>query len=453
SDDAFLARLPALRAGFRVLGDRDRDRLLLLLEEAGVATADVDRHDPLEHAAHVELDREAMAAVQRKMGPSFDPAADPACGRGDTNARADRPEPRRWATPPGARLSVEDRVQLVLGRGAPRSVFGRAVAAAFEDPPLTAGREGVALNTREWAEALDRLVGSEIRHEVIAERARERPDLLALLDPRAVRPSADLLAQILDLRGSLGEGAMAKLRPLIRRVVDALTEALATEVQPALRGTRAAGWSQRDNGRLHLKRTVERNLRTAYRDAEGTVRLAPTRIAFEALARRAPPWEVSVLLDVSGSMEPSVVHTAVMAAVLAGVPWLDLRLFAFSTEVIEMTDVVHDPLELLLSVQIGGGTLIGEALAHVAATLRRPPRSLVLCVSDFADGGPPSVLLGAVRALRSSGVQLLGLASLDGKGGARYDVATAERLVAAGMPIAALSPDQVARWIKEKVQL
>ncbi|MFK7984969.1 MAG: DUF5682 family protein [Sandaracinaceae bacterium] len=458
SDDRFLARLPALRAGFRALGGTDRDRLLEHIEEAGLVMARVDQIDPLVRAHHVELDRAAYHAARAAMGPRFDPFADDP----DANdAHADDPAPdtatreagtRGWRTPDGARLSVEDRVQLVLGRGAPSSTFGQTVALAMENPPLTAGREGVAVHARRWTEELDRLVGREVRQEVIVDRARERPDLLAHLDPEAVRPSADLLAQILEMRGSLGDGALARLRPLIKRVVEQLTRALASEIQPALRGTRTAGWSRRDNGRLHLKRTVERNLRTAYRDAEGTVRLAPDRIAFEALAHRTPPWEVTVLLDVSGSMEPSTVHTAVMAAVLAGVPWLDLRLFAFSTEVIEMTDVVQDPLELLLSVQIGGGTLIGDALAHVAATLRRPPRSLVLCVSDFADGGPPSVLFGAVRALRASGAQLLGLASLDGEGGARYDVATAERLVAAGMPIAALSPDQVARWIKEKVQ-
>ncbi|WP_369268586.1 VWA domain-containing protein, partial [Streptomyces harbinensis] len=128
--------------------------------------------------------------------------------------------------------------------------------------------------------------------------------------------------------------------------------------------------------------------------------------------------------DVSGSMEASTIWSALTASILAGVPALSTHFLAFSTEVVDFTRQVHDPLALLLEVQIGGGTHIAAGLRHARSLVTVPSRTLVVVVSDFEEGYPLGGLLAEVRALVDSGCHLLGCASLDDSGRPRYSTGT-----------------------------
>ena len=124
----------------------------------------------------------------------------------------------------------------------------------------------------------------------------------------------------------------------------------------------------------------------------------------------------------------------------------------FSTEVVDLTDRVADPLALLLDVKVGGGTHLAAGLRYARGLVTTPSRALVIAISDFEEGFPMAGLLGTVRTLVDDGVTLLGCASLDDRGAPRYSVGAASQLVAAGMPVAALSPSELARWIGERVK-
>lgn len=66
-----------------------------------------------------------------------------------------------------------------------------------------------------------------------------------------------------------------------------------------------------------------------------------------------------------------------------------------------------------------------------------------MLVSDFCESAPPQRLLGATKRLHEAGVNLIGLAALASLSAA----ATAERLAAHGMEIAALTPKELATWL------
>ena len=131
---------------------------------------------------------------------------------------------------------------------------------------------------------------------------------------------------------------------------------------------------------------------------------------------------------------------------------IDVRFVAFSTEVVDLTDRVDDPLALLLEVSVGGGTHIAAGAALRAQPVTVPQRTLVLVVSDFEEGYSIGGLVGEVRDLVESGVTCLGLAALDDRGAPRYAVPIAEQVAAAGMPVAALTPLELARWIGERIR-
>ncbi|WP_188114025.1 DUF5682 family protein, partial [Streptomyces apricus] len=477
-DRHLLERLPALRGGFDALSPAARDRLLDTVEERLAAThlSDTGGVDPGALATWTGADLAARAALRtlgllpppRPAGPAPAPAPAPAPGHGREAAAAhtsgqDVAEERV--------LAPADRWRLVLGRRTDR-LPGRAAALATaldelygsgrgegsrgdlagRGPRGGGGREASYPGVREWSEDLAALFGPGIREEVLAAAASAgRKDVLAELDPDSVRPSVDLLRTVLRHAGGLPEARIAALRPLVRRLVEALTRELATRLRPALHGTALPRPSRRPGGGLDLHRTLRANLATARRGPDGTVQVIPEHPVFRARAKRAADWRLILVTDVSGSMEASTVWAALTASVLAGVPTLSTHFLAFSTEVIDLSDHVEDPLSLLLEVSVGGGTHIAAGLRHARELVTVPSRTLVVVVSDFEEGYPVGGLLAEVRALVGAGCHVLGCASLDDTGRPRYSTGVAGQLVAAGMPVAALSPLELARWVGEKV--
>ncbi|MFO0715197.1 MAG: VWA domain-containing protein [Sandaracinus sp.] len=315
------------------------------------------------------------------------------------------------------------------------------------------GREAPYPSTREWADELEALFGEDVCEEVLGVAAeRGRTAALLELDPAAVTPSVELLERVLSLRGGMPEAQLGRLRALIRKIVDALVKELAVRVTPALTGVVTPRPTRRPRGPIDLGRTVRANLDRAAQNDDGSFRITPERLVFRTRQKRAMDWEIVLVVDVSGSMEPSVIYSAMMAAILSAVPWVRVRFLAFSTEVIDLSEHVADPLALLLEVQVGGGTHIARALRHAQSLVRVPSRTLVVVVSDFEEGFPLESLLAEVRSLVESGVTALGLASLDDAGKPRFSAAIAGLVAGAGMPVAALSPVELARWVGERIR-
>ncbi|WUI23996.1 DUF5682 family protein [Streptomyces sp. NBC_00425] len=498
-DREFLDRLPALRGGFETLSPAARDRLLAAVEER-LGTrhiGDTRGVDPAALAVWAEADLVARDALRTlgllpardadvRTSPAAEPAAAPAAavvpdavsaGNGLRSAGGDEDtapdenmSPDQNASPEeDRRLAADDRWRLVLGRRADRlPASARSLATALDElygsgrgegsrgdltgPGTGGGREAPYPGAREWSQELAALFGPGIREEVLAAAAASgRKDVLAELDADSVRPSVELLHTVLRHAGGLPEARLAALRPLVRRLVEELTRELATRLRPALHGTTLPRPSRRPGGGLDLPRTLRANLTTARRGPDGVVRVVPERPVFRSRARRAADWRLILVTDVSGSMEASTVWAALTASVLAGVPTLSTHFLAFSTEVIDLTGHVEDPLSLLLEVSVGGGTHIAAGLRQARELVTVPSRTLVVVVSDFEEGCPLGGLLAEVRALVGSGCHVLGCASLDDTGRPRYSTGVAGQLVAAGMPVAALSPLELARWVGEKI--
>ncbi|MFD0272908.1 DUF5682 family protein [Kitasatospora sp. NPDC127111] len=380
------------------------------------------------------------------------------------------PTPTPTSTADTHALAAAERWRLLLGRPGTGGFRGRAgrVAAALDELYGTGrgegagpgvdgrgGREAPYPGVREWGEELSALFGPGLREEVLAAAAAQgRTDALEAIDPGAVRPSVELLRSVLEHAGGLPEARIAGLRPLVRRLVDELTRELATRLRPALTGISVPRPSRRPGGGLDLDRTIRANLVTARpaEDGSGGTVIVPERPVFRTRARKAADWRLILVVDVSGSMESSTIWAALTASILAGVPSLSTHFVAFSTEVLDLTERVEDPLGLLLEVRVGGGTHIAAGLKYARELVTVPSRTLVAVISDFEEGGPIGGLLTQTRALVDSGCHLIGCAALDDTGTARYSKAVAGQLVVAGMPVAALSPLELARWVGEKVR-
>ncbi|MFF3651583.1 DUF5682 family protein [Streptomyces sp. NPDC002181] len=477
ADKDFLDRLPALRGGFDVLSPAARDRLLDTVTERLGDRLDLSLDAPPALLALWAAADAAGAAALKALEvlpaggtppsapephPGADPGAEPAAPVPPLPAPQRRDEDR---------LAPADRWRLLLGRHSDRLAAGaRRYAHALDElyghgrgegsADLEGGRGGTGggreasfPTAREWSQELESLFGADVREEVLADAAGAgRTDVLSHLDPAAVRPSVELLGSVLSLAGGMPEARLARLRPLVKRLVDELAKELATRLRPALSGLATPRPTRRPGGRLDLARTLRANLAHTRRLGDGRVVVVPERPVFSTRVSREADWRLILVVDVSGSMEASVIWSALTAAVLGGVPTLSTHFLAFSTQVVDLTDRVEDPLSLLLEVRVGGGTHIAAGLAHARSLMTVPSRTLVVVVSDFEEGAPIGGLLGEVRALAASGAHLLGCAALDDTGAPRYSVPVARQLVAAGMPVAALSPLALARWVGDRLR-
>ncbi|MBX3184600.1 MAG: VWA domain-containing protein [Polyangiaceae bacterium] len=462
TDERFLARLPSLRAGFDVLSTAARARLLEALG-APLTSLELDL-DPEELEALAHADRAGLAALEALDLSPTEPHPAEATHRtravtpDDSALSATRSEMPNPPIPP-KQIGLHDRLRLMLGRSrecrAPLVTrYGIALDELYggHGEESRAGTDSEYPTAREWGDELAQLFGERVREEVLGRAAAAGESAaLTLLDPEQVTPSIGLLEQILSLKGGLSEAELQPLKRLAQRVVDALVQELSTQTRPALVGLATPRATRRPTGPLDLRRTVRANLDSAHVH-EGAVRLLPRHFVFRTRAKQSLDWHLVLVVDVSGSMEPSVIHAAMMAGILGALPAVTTHFITVNDRVVDLSDHVKDPLELLLSVRIGGGTLLAKGLRYARDLLRVPQRSIIVMVSDFEEGGPVSALVAEVRALVEGGSTLLGLAALGEKQAPRYGAAIASQLVAAGMPIAALSPLELAGWVRDVIR-
>ncbi len=461
-DEDFLSRVAALREGFEVLSSASRRRLLRVLgdrlgatDARGLGLDVVTEIAPERLIAAAEADRAGRAAIAAIPRPALVAPPPLLAGR-----------PVFRPVPDGHDVPVRDRWRMILGHEReqmkPRSaramraldeLYGAGHGEGSRDELGGGGGQEAGFPTvRAWRDEIEALFGVAVYEEVAAQAAMHgRVGALLELDPEQVTPSVELLEQVLSLKGGLGEAHLGRLRAMIRRIVDELVKELAVRVRPALIGSSTPRATRRPTSALHLARTVSANL-AKVREVEGELVMVPERLYFKQKSRRHMDWNIVLVVDVSGSMEPSVIYSAMMAAILSGVPWISVKFIAFSTEVVDLSEHAHDPLALLLEVSVGGGTHIAKGLRYARSLVKVPQRTLVITVSDFEEGYAVESLIAEVRALVESGVTCLGLAALDDRGSPRYAVPIAEQIAAAGMPIAALTPLELARWVGDKIR-
>lgn len=363
------------------------------------------------------------------------------------------------------------RWRLLLGEAAEPSLGGlsgdaMAADAALEwlygrDPDRArrgergAGLEGSQLSTPDWINEVHTLFPQEVI-ERLERDAVERygiDEIVTNLEVlERIEPSESLLRAVLHTRHLMNPDVLAAARRLVAEVVRRIMENLATQVRQAFSGTRDRRRRSfvKIARNFDFRRTLGGNL---HRWDPLRRRLFLERPVFSSRTRRhAEQWDIVLLVDQSGSMVDSVIHSAVMAACLWNLPGMRTRLVAFDTEVVDLSDDVSDPVELLMKVQLGGGTNIARAVAYAHGLVSAPARSIIVLVSDFYEGGSEHELVRRVKALVQSGVTVLGLAALDSNATPAYDRDMAARLVREGMHVGAMTPGELAAWLADKVR-
>jgi Mg-chelatase subunit ChlD len=266
------------------------------------------------------------------------------------------------------------------------------------------------------------------------------------------QPSQSLLKAVLRTKHLMSQDVLKAAQHLVRAAVEELMKKLAQEVRSAFQGSlnRQSRSFLKIAKNFDIGSTLRRNLR--HYDAEHRRVIIETPIFYSRIRRQVDKWQIIILVDESGSMMDSVIHSAVTAAVFFGLKTLKTHLVIFDTTVVDLTADCIDPVETLMKVQLGGGTDIANAMSYAESLVENPRRTIVVLITDFYEGGDSRRLLSISRRMMESGVTLLGLAALDERANPTYDHELAARLVQMGAHVGAMTPGELAAWVAEKVQ-
>jgi Mg-chelatase subunit ChlD len=272
-----------------------------------------------------------------------------------------------------------------------------------------------------------------------------------LLEPellRHVEPDVHLVSVLLELNRLLPDESRATARQVVQSVVEQLERRFGEPTRAAVHGAlaRAVRTSRPRPADIDWSRTIAANLRHWIPSRRTVI---PERLV--GAPRRSPALarDVVVAVDQSGSMSDSIVHASLFACVLARMPALRTSLVAFDTAVVDLTEHLHDPVDVLFGVQLGGGTDIAAALGYCQGLVERPRQTLLLVVSDLFEGGDPDLLRSRVDMLVRAGVTVVVLLAVSDEGAPVANHHEAAELAARGAVVTTCTPAEFPDLIGE----
>ncbi|WP_454905405.1 VWA domain-containing protein [Variovorax gossypii] len=305
------------------------------------------------------------------------------------------------------------------------------------------GRGDSAPSVARWLGDIRKYFPSQVV-QVMQRDAMERLNLRQmLLQPEMLenaQPDVHLVANLVALASVIPAGTKDTARAVVRKVVDELMKKLEEPMRSAVSG--ALNRSQRNRRPRHSEIDWNRTIRANLRHWQPEYRtVVPQSLVGYGRKARQPQREVILCIDQSGSMAASVVYSSIFGAVMASLPAVATKLVVFDTNVVDMTEQLQDPVDLLFGVQLGGGTDINGAVGYCQSLIREPRNTILVLISDLYEGGVEEKLLHRANELVEAGVQFIALLALSDEGAPAYDRDLAAKLAALGVPSFACTPD------------
>jgi Mg-chelatase subunit ChlD len=263
-----------------------------------------------------------------------------------------------------------------------------------------------------------------------------------LLEPElmeAVQPDIGMVSTLIGLNHAIPERSRDTARAVVRTVTDQLEERLRAQTVQSVSGAlnRAAKTRRPRHSDIDWNRTIAANLKHYLPEYRTVV---PERLVGHARRTTRVERHVILCIDQSGSMAESIVYSSVFGAVLASLRSVATSLVVFDTEVVDLTDEIADPVDVLFGVQLGGGTDINRAIAYCQGLIQQPNDTVFVLISDLYEGGIAEEMLRRSAEIVGSGATMVALLALSDSGAPSYDASHAAALADIGVPAFACTP-------------
>lgn len=346
---------------------------------------------------------------------------------------------RRWRLV----LGGEPAANLAVSLSEEDMRMDEALGALYDGEGKRAGLGGSNPKVARWLGDIRRYFPGEVV-QVMQKDAIERLNLTQLLlEPEVLgqaEPDIHLVSTLISLNKVIPEKTRETARVVVRRLVDELMRKLEQPTRQAVQGALSRSLRNRRPRLTEIDwhRTIRANLRN-YLPEHKTI-VPETLIGYGR--RRSSLRDVILCIDQSGSMAPSVVYSSIFGAVMASMPALKTRFVLFDTAVVDLTDDLNDPVDLLFGTQLGGGTDIHKALRYCEGLITRPNDTVMILVSDLCEGGSIPGMMKAAARIKESGVNFISLLALSDEGKPFSDERNAAMFSAMDIPVFACTPDR-----------
>ncbi len=353
---------------------------------------------------------------------------------------------RRWRLV----LGGQDSDGTGCGLGADDRAMDRALEALYDadtdntkkDQKRRGGLGSSAPSVSRWLGDIRKYFPSSVV-QVMQRDALDRLNLRQMLmEPElleSVEADVHLVADLMALSGAMPTKTKQTARKVVSKVVDDLMKKLSNPMRQAIAGSlnRSVRNRRPRHREIDWNRTIRANLRHYQKEYRSII--PETLIGYGR--KRSSLKDIILCVDQSGSMGTSVVYSGIFGAVLASIPAVSTRMVVFDTAVVDLTENLSDPVDILFGVQLGGGTDINRALSYCQSLVRRPGDTVLVLISDLYEGGLKDEMLKRMASLVSAGVTCVALLALNDDGAPMYDHHNAAIFAGLGVPSFACSPD------------
>lgn len=304
-----------------------------------------------------------------------------------------------------------------------------------------------------WLTKVRELFPKEVS-EIMEGHALEKYKLKELLTDKdvlnSIKPNMDLLKAIMQMKHLMNDDVLYVAKEIVEKVIKELKRIMEAEIKECIIGRldKSSQGYLRNKNNINIEKTIKANLKNY--DYENQ-RLIVEKVKYNARIKSFNKWDVIIAVDESGSMLESVIHSAVMASIFAGLDMIKTSLLIFDTEIVDLTGYIDDPLKTMMSVQLGGGTHIYKALQYCNELLGSPHKSIVVLITDLYENGSITQMYRRAKDIIDSGAKLIVLTSLNDRGEGVFNEVAARRLKDMGAEVASLTPKELTRWIAEVI--
>lgn len=342
------------------------------------------------------------------------------------------------------------------GLTAEQMLMDSALAAIYGGPEESFGQKGgagrgpSAPHIAKWLGDLRSLFDPEIV-AVVQNDAIERKGLRQLLlEPElleGLEPDINLASTLLMLKDQIPKKSKESARQFIRKIVEQINRLLEQDIRRAVTAAlnRRAHSPLPSAAAIDFPCTIRRNLRH-YNPELGAI--IPERVWFFDRSSRTNRWNIILDIDQSGSMGQSIFYSSVMACILASMTSVQTHVVAFDTQIMDLTPLCEDPVDLLFGFQMGGGTDIAKSLAYCQGLVQEPAKTIFFLISDLEEGGNRGALLRRLEEMKGAGVTVVVLLAIADGGEPYYDAQTAQRVAGLGIPCFACAPDRLPEMLE-----
>lgn len=312
-------------------------------------------------------------------------------------------------------------------------------------------KEKSALTVPKWISKVKKLFPKETV-EIMQKQALEKYKLTEILTDenilKEIEPNIELLKNILTFKDMMSQNVKKLAYDIVKKTLEEIKNKMEVEIKKVFYGKKLPNSNTTNKifKNLDIKKTIRYNLKN-YDIKNKTI--FTDKLFFNQNIKKYNPYNIIILIDESGSMLDSVIYSSIMASIFANIPYLSIKLIIFDISVVDLSEHIKEPIDILFKVQLGGGTNIAQALEYAKKITFAPDKTIVLLISDLFDSNDYKLMYKNANDIIEAGSKLIVLTALDYNANSIYDKEAARYFSKIGAKVGALTPSKLSKWISD----